>query len=184
MPTSCGLASAGSASARRHFPAPKKTCTSDTFLVFVVLYRLYEKAIFPAVGEHGVHPWHSDFLDTSIRRMIMKLKLALLVMVFICAPLAVVAGEAGPSSLTDAQLAKMQQRLELTDAQVTEMRKIRDSGGTSKDMRAVLNDEQKAQAKKLKKERSKNKVKDPNSVKGKAKGKGKGKGKGKSGDIA
>jgi hypothetical protein len=96
----------------------------------------------------------------------MNLRLALLVLVIVSAPLAALAGEGKPP-LTDVQLAKMQQRLNLTDVQLTEMRKIRDSGGTGKDMRAELTDEQKAEAKQLKKQRHKKKPKGPNSVKGK-----------------
>ena len=111
----------------------------------------------------------------------MKLRLALLVLVIISAPLAALAGEAKPP-LSDEKLSKMQQKLSLTDAQLTEMRKIRDDGGTSKDMRAVLTDEQTAQAKQLKKKHQKQKKhqKEEN----KSAKEQKPKGKGKTGDVA
>jgi Spy/CpxP family protein refolding chaperone len=40
--------------------------------------------------------------------------------------------------------AQMRKELNLTDAQVAEMKKIRQNGGTKEDMRAVLTDEQRA----------------------------------------
>lgn len=42
------------------------------------------------------------------------------------------------------RLAKMQQVLGLSDEQVTQMREIRENGGSRKDMRAILTDDQKA----------------------------------------
>ena len=43
------------------------------------------------------------------------------------------------------RMAQMKQTLGLTDAQVAEMKKIRQNGGSKEDMRAVLTDEQRAQ---------------------------------------
>tara|TARA_R110001599_G_scaffold353864_1_gene600857 strand:+ start:27242 stop:27550 length:309 start_codon:yes stop_codon:yes gene_type:complete len=84
----------------------------------------------------------------------MKYGMSLVLLAVMSAPLAALAGD-DKSATTDEQLGQMQKRLQLTDEQVAEMQQIRDDGGTRKDMRSVLNDEQKAQAKKLKQNRKK-----------------------------
>jgi len=81
----------------------------------------------------------------------MKYGMTLLLVAVMSMPYAALA-EGGKPPMTDKQLNKMQVRLQLNDDQVVEMRQIRDDGGTRKDMRAVLNDEQKARAKELRKE--------------------------------
>jgi len=85
----------------------------------------------------------------------MKYSVTLLLLAVMSAPLTALAKEEKPA-ITDKQLDKMQERLQLTDQQVSEMRKIRDDGGTNKDIRAVMNDEQKAQAQEMKKKRKEN----------------------------
>ena len=82
----------------------------------------------------------------------MKYGMTILLLAVISAPLAVLA-EDKKKPITDEKMEKMQQRLELTDEQLAEMRKIRDDGGSNKEIRAVLNDEQKAQAQEMKKKR-------------------------------
>jgi Spy/CpxP family protein refolding chaperone len=61
------------------------------------------------------------------------------------APFSAVA-EGKKPPISDDQLENMQKRLELTDEQVAEMRKIRGEGGSKKDMRAVLTEQQQAKA--------------------------------------
>jgi hypothetical protein len=88
----------------------------------------------------------------------MKYTITLLLLAVMSAPFSAVAeGEKPPVS--DEQLNNMQKRLELTDEQVTEMRKIRDEGGSKKDLRAVLTPEQRAKAKQKSKGKSKEKPK-------------------------
>jgi hypothetical protein len=53
------------------------------------------------------------------------------------------ASEERPDQRGD-RLARMQEHLQLSDEQVAEMRRIRDSGGTRKEMFAVLDDSQRA----------------------------------------
>ena len=78
----------------------------------------------------------------------MKYPMTLLLLAVMSTPLMTFA-EGEKTSLNDKQLNKMQSRLELSDDQMTEMREIRDDGGTKQEIRAVLNDEQKAKAKEL-----------------------------------
>lgn len=73
----------------------------------------------------------------------MKYRLTLSLLAVVSAPLMVLAEEDKPA-VTDERLGKMQQQLQLSDEQVAKMRQIRDEGGTTKDMRAVLTDEQRA----------------------------------------
>lgn len=81
----------------------------------------------------------------------MKYRIALAFLAIMSASFTALA-EDEKSALTDKQLRKMQEQLQLTDDQVSEMRQIRDDGGTRKEMRAILTDEQKAQAKSKDKE--------------------------------
>ncbi len=76
----------------------------------------------------------------------MKYRIALALLAVMSMPLVGLAADEKPA-VTDEQLGKMQQALKLSDEQVAKMRQIRDEGGTKKEMRAVLTDEQKAQAK-------------------------------------
>ena len=82
----------------------------------------------------------------------MKYGMTLLLLAVMSAPIGALA-EKKSSPITDEQMGKMQKRLQLTDEQLAEMRKIRDNGGSNKEIRAVLNDEQKAQAQEMKKKR-------------------------------
>jgi hypothetical protein len=100
---------------------------------------------------------------------VMKRVTTLLLVLVLGAPLASMAQEE-KRPMTDEQLDRMQERLELSDEQVSEMRQIRDGGGSNKDIRAVLTEEQKARAKDMKKE---------GKAKGEKKGKGEGEKKGK-----
>jgi Spy/CpxP family protein refolding chaperone len=74
----------------------------------------------------------------------MKYGITLALLAVMSAPLVGIAADGKPA-VTDEQLSKMQQQLQLSDEQVAKMRQIRDDGGSRKDMRAVLTDEQKAQ---------------------------------------
>ena len=49
----------------------------------------------------------------------------------------------------------MQKQLQLSDEQLVEMRQVRDEGGSKKEVRAVLTEEQREQLQELKKERQK-----------------------------
>ncbi len=79
----------------------------------------------------------------------MKLRVALVLLAALSAPLTGLADDAKPT-MTDEQLSKMQKQLQLSDEQVENMRQIREDGGSRKDMRAVLTDEQKEHAKEMK----------------------------------
>jgi len=79
----------------------------------------------------------------------MKFGIALVVLTMMSMPLLALAGDE-KSSLSDKQLTTMQKRLQLSDEQMSQMRKIRDEGGSKKEMGAVLTDEQKARAKEQK----------------------------------
>jgi cyanate lyase len=76
----------------------------------------------------------------------MKYSLTLLLLAVMSMPVVAVANDE-KNSITDEQLNRMQQQLQLTDDQVTEMRQIRDDGGSRKEVRAVLTDEQKVRSK-------------------------------------
>lgn len=95
----------------------------------------------------------------------MKSGIALFLAAAIATPLVSYAQD-GKGTITDEQLTRMQQHLELTDEQIAEMRRIRDDGGTKKEVRAVLSDEQKAKAQEMKAARG-------NSDKGKSRKEGK-----------
>jgi hypothetical protein len=79
----------------------------------------------------------------------MKFGIALVVLTVMSMPLLALDGDE-KSSLSDKQLTTMQKRLQLSDEQMSQMRKIRDEGGSKKEMGAVLTDEQKARAKEQK----------------------------------
>jgi len=80
----------------------------------------------------------------------MKICIALLLAASVSAPFAVLAGEDKDKTISDAQLSRMQKRLGVTDDQLEAMRKIRGEGGSKKDIRSVLTDEQKVRAQELK----------------------------------
>ena len=69
-------------------------------------------------------------------------KAALLPLILIAASsLALAGGGRGGGERGD-RMARMQEHLGLSDAQVEQMREIRENGGSREDMRAVLTDEQ------------------------------------------
>ena len=86
----------------------------------------------------------------------MKRGFVLLLLMILTTPLTILAEDEKPA-MSDEQLNRMQKKLQLTDEQLAEMRKIRADGGSKKEIRGVLNDEQKAQAKKMKNERKEKK---------------------------
>ena len=73
----------------------------------------------------------------------MKKQILVLVGVLACSSLAM-AGDRGGDGRGGDRLARMQQHLSLTDAQVEEIRAIRENGGSREDVRAILSDEQRA----------------------------------------
>jgi ABC-type multidrug transport system ATPase subunit len=73
-------------------------------------------------------------------------------------------------AFTDRRLEKMQIKLELSDEQVAEMRKIRDQGGSRKDIRAVLDEEQQQQLKNAKRRRNRRRNKNKSQKREKAPG--------------
>jgi len=75
----------------------------------------------------------------------MKYRFALALFAVMSAPLTGWAADAN-TTITDEQLSKMQEQSQLSDEQVAKMRQIREEGGSRKDMRAVMTDEQKKQA--------------------------------------
>jgi hypothetical protein len=87
----------------------------------------------------------------------MKHGFTLLLLMILTTPLTVLAEDEKPA-MSDEKMNKMQENLQLTDEQLAEMRQIRADGGSNKEIRAVLDDEQKAQAKKMKNERKEKKV--------------------------
>jgi Spy/CpxP family protein refolding chaperone len=54
-------------------------------------------------------------------------------------------GQGGPGGKGGDRIARMQEHLQLSDEQVAEMRRIRENGGTRKEMLGVLNDSQRTQ---------------------------------------
>lgn len=58
-------------------------------------------------------------------------------------------------TISDKRLLNMQKQLQLSDEQLVEMRQVRDEGGSKKEVRAVLTEEQREQLQELKKERQK-----------------------------
>lgn len=63
--------------------------------------------------------------------------------------------EEKPETISDQRLLNMQQQLQLSDEQLVEMRQIREEGGSKKDIRSVLTEEQQQQLQELKKQRQK-----------------------------
>ena len=59
------------------------------------------------------------------------------------------------NTISDKRLLNMQKQLQLSDEQLVEMRQIRDEGGSKKEVRTVLTEEQRQQLRELKKERQK-----------------------------
>ena len=58
-------------------------------------------------------------------------------------------------TISDKRLLNMQKQWQLSDEQRVEMRQVRDEGGSKKEVRAVLTEEQREQLQELKKERQK-----------------------------
>ena len=81
----------------------------------------------------------------------MKMTLALiLTLVSLATPLAAAEDK---KLMSDARLEKIQKQLELSDDQISEMKNIKDNGGTRKEIRAVLTKEQRMQLKEAKAKR-------------------------------
>lgn len=79
----------------------------------------------------------------------------LVLILFLLAP-SLYGGEKGNrqgGQMSPERMARMQERLGLTDEQVQQMQEIRANGGSRKDMRAVLTDEQRATLDELRRNR-------------------------------